>query len=61
MLSHLTYQVAVSHRDELLREATNQRRSTRAVSGSGTQALSLIRRVRRRRIALSRLWVAGQS
>jgi hypothetical protein len=61
MLSHLTYQMAVSHRDELLREATAQRLATRAVSGSGPQALRLIRRVRRRRTALSLLRLAGQS
>jgi hypothetical protein len=61
MLSHLTYQMAVSHRDELLREATAQRRATRAGSGSGQLPLSLIRRVRRRRIAVSLLRPAGSS
>ncbi len=60
-MSHLTYQIALIHRDELRREAAVRRLATRPASASGPQMLRLIRRVRPRLRKLSLLRLAGQS
>lgn len=60
-MSHVTYQIARIHRDELLREAAARKLATRPPSVSGPQALRLIRRVRPRLRKLSLLRLVGPS